>query len=83
MTNFKRSKKIKQIKASLPSLTKKISSLIDSDTNIILISSTVYEVCEKPLKARGFNVMNDQMIDFPGSGGQKKYIEKMAKLLNK
>jgi len=82
MPNFSRSKKLKQIRKSLPLLKEKVSSLLRKNTKIILISSTVYKICEEPLKSMGFNIINEEMIDFPGSGGQLKYRTKLAKLIN-
>ncbi len=76
-------KKEKQIKKSLPSLIEKVRSLASEDTNIILISSTVYNVVATSLKSKGFNVINEDMIPFPGSGGQAKFRKKMSALLKK
>ena len=80
--SFSRTKKLSQIKKTLPILKEKINGLVEKNTKIILISSTVYEICEEPLKRMGFNIINEEMIDFPGSGGQVKYRTKMAKLLD-
>ena len=75
-------KKRKQIKDSIPSLIKKIESLISEDTKIILISSTVYEVCCNRLKAEGFNVINECAIPFPISW-QKEFRRKLFTLLKR
>jgi len=83
MKGLSASKKEKQIKSALPSLLEKIRTLISADTKIILISATVYKTCADILKSEGFNVINEVMIDFPGSGGQVKYRTKMNRLLIK
>jgi len=75
-------KKEAQLKADLPSLIYRIKEIIDSSTKIILISRTVYDVCYARLISEGFNVINTEMIDFPGSGGQVKFRNKIRTLLN-
>jgi len=76
------SKKRKQIQGSLPSLRNKLRELATDGVKIILISATVYDECSI-LKPEGFNIINDEMIDFPGSGGQAKFREKLGSLLSK
>jgi hypothetical protein len=65
----------------LPDLIDRINRVINKETKIILISRPVYDVCFMPLKTAAFNVINTEMIDFPGSGGQVKYRNKMNRLL--
>lgn len=77
------SRKRQQIRRSLPSLVEKLAELISDDTKIILISKPVYDVCADVLRLQGFNIVNDEMIDFAGSGGQAKYRVKLGRLLNK
>lgn len=74
--------KKKRIKESLQSLKAKIDELVDSETKIILISKPVYDVCFSSLKSKGINIINEEMIDFPGSGGQIKYKTKINKLIS-
>jgi hypothetical protein len=81
MPNYSRAQKRKQLQNSLPELLEKIRLLSNNDTKIILIAAPVYEVCKDPLMKEGFNIVNLEMIDFPGSGGQVKYRSKMMKLL--
>jgi hypothetical protein len=71
--------KKKQIKESLPSLIQKIKSLISSETKIILISKTVYEVCFDKIKSEGFKVINRSMIPFP-IGFQGVYRKELSEL---
>lgn len=62
-------------------LLKKISSLIDSETKVILIAKPVYVAIFSFLTENGVNTLNKEFIDFPGSGGQKKYRDKMRQIL--
>lgn len=73
--------KKEKIREALPSLKVKIKGLIDKETKIILISKPVYEVCLLSLRSDGFNIINKEMIDFPGSGGQIKFRNKIEKLI--
>ena len=75
-------RKQKQIEKALPTLRKKIWQLISPETNIILISATVYNTVYRKLKEEGFNLINEEMIEFPGSGGQKRFRVKLSRLLN-
>lgn len=81
MPGYTRSEKERQVKKSLPELIGKAKKLAGDDIPTILISATVYQVCEKPLKAAGLKVVNTEMIDFPGSGRQNIFRAKMTKLL--
>lgn len=67
-------KKIKQLrKTSFPHRKEeKIRNLVSEDIKIILISSTVYEVCYNRLRSEGFNVVNESPIPFP-IGRQKEF----------
>ncbi len=75
------SKKRNEIRQALPELQKKLTALGQENARIVLISATVYEVCSEILKANKFNIINREMIDFPGSGGQIKFREKFGRLL--
>jgi hypothetical protein len=66
------------IRDSLPVLTK-LKQLCDPDTKIVLISRPVYDVCLPALD--GFNVINTEMIDFPTSGRQPQFRQKLGVLL--
>jgi hypothetical protein len=73
--------KRRRIRESLSRLHDDLRRLSDKETKIVLISAPVYEVCAAPLKAAGFNVINEEMIDFPGSGCQQKFREKFRRLV--
>jgi Putative endonuclease, protein of unknown function (DUF1780) len=67
---------------SLAALIKKISEFNADNLKIVLISHAVYEVCCVPLRAAGFNVLNNEMIDFPSSGRQAEFRRKLGQLLD-
>ncbi len=71
--------KVREIRAGLDALRMKIRNLCAPDTKVILISKPVYEVCNSSLAE--FNVVNTEMIDFPGSGNQVKFRAKLGRLL--
>lgn len=73
--------KKRKIREALPNLRTKIRELANAETKIVLISNPVYEECFTPLKAEGFNIINTEMIDFPGSGGQINFRTKIQKLI--
>ena len=75
--------KCQRIRQSLPRLQRDLREVCAADTKVILISSPVYEVCADNLRAQGVNVINDEMIDFPGSGCQRKFRDKFSRLLSK
>lgn len=69
-----------RIAASLPRLLERVKALATPKTKIILIKSNVFEVAAEPLRAAGFDVLNKQLLDYPGRFNQKAYREKLAKL---
>ena len=73
--------KTKIIKDNIPNLIDKIRNIVDYSTPIILISSSVYKVCYNPLLNEAFNIVNTEMIDFPGSGRQLEFKKKLNELL--
>lgn len=73
--------RVGQIRTSLPSLKEKIGRLANKNTKIILISRPVYDACFQELRDSNYNVINTEMIDFPGSSGQGKFRDKMSRLL--
>lgn len=77
------SRKVRRIKEELPSLRDKVDEIVDRETPIILISRPVFDAVAVFLRTDGFNIINEEMIDFPGSGGQKRFREKLGRLLDK
>lgn len=73
--------KCRRIRDSLPRLLDDLRTTCSAETNIVLVSSPVYEVCVGPVRAAGYNVANEGMIDFPGSGCQLKFRKKFGRVL--
>jgi hypothetical protein len=71
----------KLIREHLPRLIERVTELADAETNIILIKSNVFEVAAEPLRAAGFNVLNQKLVDYPGHYNQAAYREKLARLI--
>jgi Putative endonuclease, protein of unknown function (DUF1780) len=67
---------------SLPTFIEKIARVNCDNLKIVLISHAVYEVCCAPLRTAGFNVLNNEMIDFPSSGRQAEFRRKLGQLLD-
>lgn len=72
-----------RIKEALPWLLKKVASLAQPTTKIILIKSNVYDIAAAPLKQAGFTVLNTELVDYPGHFNQRAYREKLAALVAK
>jgi hypothetical protein len=64
----------------LPRLIERVRELAEPDTKIILIKSNVFAVAAAPLREAGFNVLNTELVDYPGHFNQKAYREKLAAL---
>mgnify|MGYP001281546253 CR=1 FL=1 len=73
--------KARLIKQGQNELLEKIKNLLSKNTKVVLIASPVYKANYEFLKSQGIPVINKESIDFPGSGGQKKYKEKMKRIL--
>jgi hypothetical protein len=87
MKSNRQSARLACVRAALPSLELKLDQLridgqLTARTKIILVSRTVYDACYDSLFASGFNVVNDRLIEFPGSGHQAQFRRKLARLLN-
>lgn len=72
-----------RIKQALPWLMQKVDNLATPATGIILIKSNVYDIAAEPLKQAGFNVLNTELVDYPGHFNQRAYREKLAALVAK
>jgi hypothetical protein len=70
------------IKCGQENLMKRMKLIINDKTQVILISATVYKANFSFLLQQGINVINKELIDFPGSGGQAKFREKLKRLLS-
>ena len=82
-TSYSNSQKLKLFKAGQKGLLDKITSLIGKETGVILISAPVYYANNTYLKQNGVNILNTESIDFPGSGKQDRFREKMSEIIKK
>ncbi len=71
----------KVIENESKNLIKQLKSLFSKNTKIILIKKNVYEILALKLKNAGFDILNNQFIDFPSQGNQKKFRNKLKNLL--
>lgn len=60
----------------------KIKNIVNEETKIILIKKNIYNILFERLKDRGFNVINKEHLDFPSCGNQRKFKDKLNKLLS-
>lgn len=81
MEKIQPSAKRRQLRAELPGLLERVKGLCVEHSKVVLISAPVYGVCLQPLVRQGYPVINREMIDFPGSGGQVKFRHKLSQLL--
>ncbi len=65
----------------VPSLLERLEKFVGKETPIILIKSSIYDICYLPLISNGYNV-NQERIPFPGSGQQRVFREKFRKAVN-
>lgn len=79
--NYSTSQKVKLIENGQEQLLSKIQGLLSDNTKVLLIAAPVYKANFIFLQEKGVPVINEEPIDFPGSGGQKKYREKMKRIL--
>lgn len=68
------------ISESLPRLIDKVQRLATKGTKLILIKSNVFIAATEPLRAAGFEVLNHELLDYPGRFNQRAYREKLAAL---
>ena len=68
------------IAESLPQIIARVGHLAAPGTKIILIKSNVFEVAAEPLREAGYDVLNTELVDYPGRFNQRDYREKLAKL---
>lgn len=71
------------IAAALPRLLERVKKIVDKNAKIILIKSNVFEVAAKPLREAGYNVLNTELLDYPGRFNQPAYRKKLRELSKK
>jgi len=80
--NSSRKQKENLVREAQPTLLHQIKTIARQETKVILIAAPVFSVNYLFLKANKINVINSEMIDFPGSGAQQKFQRKMSALLS-
>lgn len=78
-----RSDKMRKIQRAVSSLPRKVQESDGGDARIILISSLVYRMCNRPLRDKGFEVANERAIDFPSLGRQVQFRRKFQETLRR
>lgn len=69
------------LRQALPSLLERLEPLRADAPRVILISRTVFDICRDPLEHGNWNVLNKEMIPFPGSGQQRRFAAVLTPLL--
>lgn len=69
------------IREALPRLIERVGELADDKTKVILIKSNVFEVVAEPLRQAGFNVLNKELLDYPGRFNQRAYRAKLSSMV--
>ncbi len=82
MEDDSKARKKRQIEERLPTLIRKVTSLVSKHPKIILLSSMVYKICYNKLKSEGFNVINECAIPLP-VGWQKEFRGELSALLRR
>lgn len=69
-----------RIREALPRLLERVKELAGKNTKIILIKSNVFDVAAEPLREAGFDVLNKELLDYPGRYNQRAFREKLSKM---
>ncbi len=71
------------IRDALPALVRRVKGLLRGrDTPIILIGAVTYDVCAPTFRQQGLCILNQEMIDHPARGGQRRFRQKLRNLLD-
>lgn len=73
--------RMKLYRENLPELIKSILEVAKPNTPVILISAVVFRAIGRELKASGFHVIHQELIEFPNSGQQANFRRKLKPLL--
>lgn len=79
----KAAERVKRLKAATPRLIERVQQLALPYTKIMLIKSNPYNICAEPLRAAGYNVINDGILNYPGYWQEQAYQAKLASLMSK
>ncbi len=72
-----------RIRDNLSSLITTVRQLASPTTKIILIKSNVFAIAAEPLKTAGFDVLNTELVDYPGHFNQSAYRTKLRALASR
>src|SRR5262249_20186450 len=70
-----RANKKRAIRDSIELLKRRLRALCNSETKIVLICKSVYDVCFQELVDEGFSVINTRAIPYPGQGHAIEFRE--------
>ncbi|MGB3777498.1 MAG: hypothetical protein WA960_04010 [Tunicatimonas sp.] len=68
---------------NLPQLMATLLKLGSPRTPIVLVSAVVYRAIAADLRGSGFNLIHDQLIEYPNSGQQLNFRRKLKPLLRR
>jgi hypothetical protein len=68
------------IEQQLPHLIERVKHLAAPGTKIILVKSNVFVVAAEPLRTAGFEVLNQELLDYPGRFNQSAFRQKLSAL---
>ncbi len=77
-----RAVKARAIREGIAQLERGLPEIHHDSMQVVLISSLVYEICCEPLRQAGFDVVNTEMVDFPGFGRQALFQEKFGQVIH-
>lgn len=66
---------------NVPDLVSKIVTVASPNVPLVLLSAVVFQGIYEPLKSSGFQIIHDEMIEFPNSGQQLNFRRKLKPLL--
>lgn len=62
---------------------RRVRELGAGDAKLILIKSNVYDMLAEPLRAAGFDVLNTELLDYPGGFNQADFRRKLSGMIAK
>ena len=70
-----------RIAHALPELMTPLKGICPPGTDIILIKSNVFDIAAEPLREAGYNVLNTELVDYPGRFNQRAFRHKVQGLI--
>lgn len=77
----KPSERVERIKEAIPGIIERVKKLAGGNTKIILIKSNPFKVLAEPLRDAGFNVLNQEVVNYPGFWQEEAYKKKLSRLV--